>query len=299
MGPAARAGGRLAAAVRDGADRRDPDRVVTSRRRVAAIGAVLVAAYVAGAFLSGTLDPALRRPLLDGLAPPPMYRWVDPPPALASTNQRPAAGRFTIQLDATKGSAPGVFSTRDFQFSLALGLGAIAPRRGDTSILLRATPLAPGEGAQVPDGIQIAGNVIRVQATYEPSGTPVDRFAPEGELGLVYPLLFQGVGFTDTVLRSDDGRAWTALESDDAVAQQSVHASVGGPAYFAVGQTASSSSNTAPGSTGSKSIPVVIAVVAVLIGAFAVLRRRSTRPPTKSPRPPNGRDGDDFDPWKV
>ena len=269
---------------------------MTSRRRVAAIGAVLVAAYVAGALLSGTLDPALRRPLLDGLAPPPMYRWVDPPPALASTNQRPAAGRFTLQLDATKGSAPGVFSTNDFQFSLALGLGAIAPRQGDSSILLRATPMAPDASAQVPQGMQIAGNVIRLQATYEPSGTTVGRFSPEGELGLVYPLLFEGVGFTDTVLRSDDGRAWTALGSDDAVAQQSVHASVRGPAYFAVGQTPSSPAG-GPGSTGSKSIPVVIVVVAVLIGAFAVLRRRSTRPASAPPLPPDG--DDDVDPWKV
>jgi len=266
---------------------------VTSRRRIAAIGAVLVAAYVAGAFLSSTLDPALRRPLLDGLAPPPLYRWVDPPPALASTNQRPAAGRFTIQLDATKGSAPGVFSTSDFQFSLALGLGAIAPRHGDTSILLRATPSAPDPSATVPDGVRIAGNVMRVEVTYEPSGTPVDRFAPEGELGLVYPLLFQGVGSTNTVLRSDDGRAWTAVESDDAVAQQSVHASVAGPAYFAVGQTASSSPS--PGST-SKSIPVVIAVVAVLIGAFAFLRRRSTHPSPEPPEPPDEPEDDDVDP---
>jgi hypothetical protein len=270
---------------------------MTSRRRVAAIGAVLLAVYIAGAFVSGMLDPALRRPLLDGLAPPPLYRWVDPPPALASTNQRPAPGRFSIQLDAKKGSAPGVFSTKDFQFSLALGLGAIAPHGSDTSILLQATPLAPEQGGQVPPSMQIAGNVIRVRVTYEPSGTPVDRFAPEGELGMVYPLLFQGVGFTDTILRSDDGRSWTALPSDDAIAQQSVHASVAGPAYFAVGQTPSSSPGSGPGSTGSKSIPVVIAIVAVLLGAFVVLRRRSSRPPPRPPRPPSDDDG--FDPWKV
>jgi hypothetical protein len=273
---------------------------VTSRR-VAATGAVLVAAYVAGAFVSGALDPSLRRPVLDGLAPPPLYRWIEPPPALASTNQRPSAGRFDIQLSPTKGSAPGVFSTKDFQFRLALGLGAIPARQGDTSILLTATPLSPDPNAQIPQGMQIAGNVMRVRATYQPSGTPVDRFSPPGELGLVYPLLFQGVGFTDTVLRSDDGRSWTALESDDAVAQQSVHASVDGPAYFAVGQTPSSSPTAAPASTGSKSIPVVVAILAVLLGAFAVLRRRSSRSSHGPPAPPkrDPSDGDAFDPWKL
>jgi hypothetical protein len=296
MGEASRPRGGLASAVRDGADRRDPDRVVTSRRRVAAIGAVLVAAYVAGAVGSGVLDPALRRPLLDGLAGPAMYRWVDPPPALASTNQRPTPGRFSIQLDPTKGSAPGVFSTKDFQFSLALGLGAMPPHGADTSILLRATPLAPEPGAQVPSGVQIAGNVMRVEVTYEPSGTPIHRFSPEGALGIVYPLLFQGTGYTNTVLRSDDGRTWTAVESDDAIAQQSVHASVGAPGYFAVGQ-APSSSNGGSGASGSRSIPVVIAVVAVLLGAFAFLRRRSGRPPPKPPRRPS--DDESFDPWKV
>ena len=260
---------------------------MTSRRRIAAIGAALVLAYVAGAIVSGALDPSLRRPLLDGLAPPPAYRWVEPPPALASTNQRPASGRFSIQLDAKKGSAPGVFSTKDFQFSLALALGAIPPHGDDTSIALEATPLAPDRRAQLPTGMQIAGNVMRVRATYEPSGMPVDRFSPDGELGLVYPLLFQGVGYTDTVLRSDDGRAWTALETEDAAAQQSVHASVNAPGYYAVGQTASPSSGGGS-ATGSRSIAVVIAIVAILVGAFAVLRRRSDRPAPRPPRPPIG-----------
>jgi hypothetical protein len=270
---------------------------VTSRRRVAAIGAVLVVAYVAGAVVSGMLDPSLRRPLLDGLAGPAMYRWVDPPPALASTNQPPTPGRFSLQLDPKRGSAPGVFSTRDFQFSLALGLGAMAPHGGDTSILLQATPLAPEKSASVPDGLQIAGNVIRVRATYEPSGTPVDRFTSDGQLGLVYPLLFQGVGYTDTTLRSDDGRSWTALESDEVIAQQSVHAAVSAPGYFAVGQAASSSPTAGSASAGSRAIPIAIAIVAVLVGAFAVLRRRTRRPPPGRPRP--GSDDDSFDPWKV
>src|SRR4029450_3669362 len=120
----------------------DPDRVVTSRRRVAAIGAVLVVAYVAGAVASGRIDPAPRRPVVEGLAGP------GPPPALRATNQRPPPARFSIQLDPKKGSAPGVFSTRDFQFSLALGLGAMPPHGADTSILLRATPLGPEPGAR-------------------------------------------------------------------------------------------------------------------------------------------------------
>src|SRR5207247_1434378 len=96
----------------------------------------------------------------------------------------------------------------------------------DTKVQLVITPLAPKTGAIVPAGTQIAGNVIEVSATYEPSGASVGELRTRGELGLVYPLLFQGVGFTDAMLRSQDQRSWSAIKSDDAIAQQSVHAAV-------------------------------------------------------------------------
>src|SRR5204863_5039692 len=136
MGAPGGASGGVAAAVRDRADRRDPDRAVSPARRAAAVGAALCLAYLVGAVVSASLGPASRRPILDGLAPPPMYRWVSPPPALASSNQPPSAGRSLIALDAAKGSAATVFSTRDFQASLALGEGAVAPHGQDTQVLL-------------------------------------------------------------------------------------------------------------------------------------------------------------------
>ena len=182
---------------------------MSPRRRAAAVGVAVCLAYLVGAMVSGSLGPASRRPILDGLAPPPLYKWVDPPPALASSNQPPSSGRSLIALDPTKGSAATVFSTRDFQASLALGEGAIAPHGRDTKVQLVITPLAPKTDAIVPTGTQIAGNVIEVSATYEPSGASVGELHTRGELGLVYPLLFQGVGFMDTMLRSPDERSWS------------------------------------------------------------------------------------------
>ena len=270
---------------------------MSPRRRAAAVGAVLCLAYLAGALVSGSFGPAWRRPILDGLAPPPMYRWVTPPPALASTNQHPSAGRLTIQLDPAKGSAATVFSTRDFQASLAMGQGAIAPHGQDTKVQLTMTPLAPKADAIVPAGMQIAGNVIEVRATYEPSGAPVGDLRTRGELGLVYPLLFQGVGFEDTMLRSGDERSWSAIPSDDAIAQQSVHAAVGRLGFFAVGQ--SPVGPTAPpspsGATRSGSIVVAVLAAIALLGAVWFLRRRS--PPPRPPRPPRSRRRT-LDPWE-
>ncbi|HVD67958.1 MAG TPA: hypothetical protein VNF25_04585, partial [Actinomycetota bacterium] len=127
---------------------------MSARRRAAVAGAALCLAYLVGAVVSGSLGPASRRPILDGLAPPPLYRWVAPPPALASTNKPPSAGRSMIALDPTKGSAATVFSTRDFQASLALGQGAIAPHGQDTQVQLVMTPLAPKPDATLPAGEQ-------------------------------------------------------------------------------------------------------------------------------------------------
>jgi hypothetical protein len=266
---------------------------VSGRRRAAAVGGALCLVYLVGALVSGSLGPASRRPILDGLAPPPLYRWVDPPPALASTNKPPSAGRSVIALDPTKGSAATVFSTRDFQASLALGQGAIAPHGQDTQVQLVMTPFAPKPDASLPPGMQIAGNVVQVTATYEPSGASVGDLRTRGELGLVYPLLFQGVGFTDAMLRSTDERSWSALQSDDAIAQQSVHAAVGRLGFFAVGQSPVGATSPPSASNGSRSGSIVVGILAalVLLGAVWFLRRRSP-PPSAGTRRPT------VDPWK-
>lgn len=268
---------------------------MSPRRRAAAVGVAVCLAYLVGAMVSGSLGPASRRPILDGLAPPPLYKWVDPPPALASSNQPPSSGRSLIALDPTKGSAATVFSTRDFQASLALGEGAIAPHGRDTKVQLVITPLAPKTDAIVPTGTQIAGNVIEVSATYEPSGASVGELHTRGELGLVYPLLFQGVGFMDTMLRSPDERSWSAIKSDDAIAQQSVHAAVNRLGLFAVGQSPVGPTSPPSGTGGTRNGSIVVAILAavVLIGAVALLRRRSPGPP---PPPPRRRRS--VDPWE-
>jgi hypothetical protein len=245
--------------------------------------------------VSGRLSPLARRPLLDGFVPPPAYRWVSPPPDLASSNKRPAAGRFSIDLDPTTGSQANVFSTADTQVSLALGRGAIPPRGGDTTVALLIAPLAPREDASLPPRMDIAGNVYRITATYQPSGAPVGQFRQSGQLVLAYPLPSGALAFRHSLVRSADGRSWTAVRSTDSIGQQLVQADVNQVGYFAAAQ---STSGTPKPSSSLRNMIFTIFIwggfafflVALLVGE---VRRRSRRKPSgkrgptrQSRRPP-------------
>jgi hypothetical protein len=275
------------------------------KRRAVAAGVALAVAYIATVLVAARSDPFLARPILDGLAPPPLYRWVEPPPAFAATNEAPASGRFVLSpaegnYDPARGTGAGVFSTGDFQVSLALAAQAIAPAPGADGVVLRITPLAPGADVTVPDGFTIAGNVIRVEATYRPTGDAVTSLQRPSLLTLAYPIVVQG-GFADTVLFSEDGRRWTQVESTDHPAQQSVLGTIHSLGYFAVGQ-ASGSGSPASASTGRKVpswlVPLLV-VLAVIVVVLAVWVRRGGDAGPR--RPPSSRDNDDraFDPWEV
>jgi hypothetical protein len=273
---------------------------VTGPRRALAAGVAVTALYLVSAAVSGRLSPLARRPLLDGFAPPPPYRWVRPPASLASTNEKPSAGRFSIPLGKA-GSEAGVFSTDDSQASLALGPGAIQPSSGDRSVLLRITPLAPAAGVSLPGGMVLSGNVYRFIASYRPSGSPVGPFTAPGQLVLAYPAAADALLHRHTLLRSDDGRTWEAVQSIDSIGQQLVQGNVDKMGYFAVGQAKPGTPRHT--STGTIVYRVIlIAGIVVVVAAIGVAelrirrkRRRSRRPrPRKRPPPNRTR----RDPWE-
>jgi len=243
-------------------------------------GAAVVVVYLAGAAVSTRLDPSGPAPLLDGLAPPPMYRWVEPPEALASVNRAPTLGVATIRLDRAAGSAAGVFPTTDLQAQIALPTGAIAPHAGDRSVRLAITPLPTSGEARVPRGVRIAGNVYRFDATYLPSGAPVERLEDRGRIVLTYPLLFVGGGFSDVMLRSDDGTAWSPVASTDSVGRQLVHADVDRLGSFAVGQRQAGVSGEGTGRSFATTLAagvVALGVVLVTVEVALVVRERRRR----------------------
>jgi hypothetical protein len=214
---------------------------------------------------------------LDGLAPPPVYRWVEPPPALASSNQAPSPGDFRVGYRPGTGSVAGVFSTKDFQVTVALGNGSLPTHGGTTSIELTVTPQVPADSVVVPDGLSIAGNVVQVQAVYLPSGSRVARLEAPGEIVLAYPHLSVGVP-KNRILTSPDGIIWSALKGRDSFVQQLARASISRLGYFAVGQLPQAGA-TPPPAEASGSIDAVTIAVGVTALVFIVLtvaaRRRS------------------------
>ena len=245
---------------------------MTVRSRALGAGLAVVLVYAATAILSGHLSPLSRGPLLDGLAPPTAYRWVQPPPELAATNQKPTPGSFTVKL-GNEGSKTAVFTTDDAQVTVILPEGSFENAEGQTSVQVAVDPLA-GTIADPDDPLNVVGNVYLVEATYQPSGDAA-KLASPASVVIVYPLLANDHG-SHAIIWSRSGERWTALETDDLPSIQQAGGDLDALGYVAVaGQPASP---TAGGTSGSGSSVTTIAIVAglvVLAAVAAFLLRRS------------------------
>jgi hypothetical protein len=254
------------------------------RSRLALLAGVgIVVLYLAGAAVSGRASILARRPLLDGLAPPTPYRWVNPPPDLAASNKPPASTRFTVELTAD-GSRLGAFSTSDGQINLVLSEGAVPARSGQAGVEVAVEPVDPATLGAVPSGLVSAGNAYRIQASYQPSGTRVEALGGQSSVGLVYPLLATAVADPGghQVLSSADGRSWEALASTDTPGTHQVSARLPRTGYVLVGVAPS-----AGGSGGGPRNRILLlgtAIAAVIVVAALVLRLRERSRPTP-PRP--------------
>src|SRR5262245_36842249 len=182
------------------------------RARALGAGVAVAIAYLASTFLSGHLSPLARRPLLDGLAPPTAYRWVEPPPGLAGTNKQPE--NLSVDIGFGKnGSKTSVPTTGDAQVSLILPEGAFADAEGQRSVVVTIEPVAPSKVSPAGPPQHILGNVYELRAEYVPSG----KKAPLQVLStvvLVYPLLANNHG-SHTVLWSRTGETWEPVQTDD------------------------------------------------------------------------------------
>jgi hypothetical protein len=249
-----------------------------ARRLALLAGVGIVVLYLAGAAVSGRASILARRPLLDGLAPPTPYRWVNPPPDLAASNKPPASARFTLEL-TPNGSRLGAFSTSDGQINLVLSEGAVPPQPGQTGVDVAVDPADPATLAPPPSGLVSAGNAYRIQASYRPSGATVETLGGQSSIGLVYPLL--GTAVADPgghqVLSSPDGRAWAALPSTDTPGSHQVSAALTRTGYVQVG--------VAPSAGGSGDDPrnrillLGTGIAVVIVAAALVLRLRERSRP--------------------
>jgi hypothetical protein len=261
----------------------------------ATLGAAALVAYAAGAWLSGSLSPIARRPLLDTSIITLPYRWVNPPAALAAKNQTPDSGKFTIAFQHGKSDA-GVFATNDQQVSVVLSIAAI-PQNGTTSVDMTVDPLDPATVGALPSGQHVLGNAYRIEATGQPGGAPVTTFDKKPLLILVYPGLVTHGG-TRSIQFSPDGKSWTALHANDDPANLQMSTDLTTlNGYYEVATTGTVVSTPGPGGSGGSS-PVawiVIAVAVVVAGALVAVRLRSRsreqvpdRPKPGSPKAGSG-----------
>jgi hypothetical protein len=244
------------------------------RRRPTAVAAIvglaIVLAYAGLAWMGGRSTVLARRPLLDGLGPAQPYRWVDPPPELAATNQEPSAGRYTLEVNPD-GVLGQVLITSDNQVTLVVGGGSVGVDPPTTSLAVALDPLSPGELAD-PGGDRIAfGNAYRIEVSPKPSGDPVRRFAEPWDTILVYPVTATLQAAQHELLWSPDGRRWRTLRSVDSHAQQQVEAAALGPGYVLVaGVPIPAPVTSSPDPSGGPSRTLLLVGLAVAIAALAV-----------------------------
>lgn len=247
---------------------------MTVRSRAFGAGLAVGVVYAVTAMWSGHLSPLARRPLLDGLAPPTAYRWVQPPPELAATNQKPTPGTFTVEL-GNDGSKTAVVTTDDAQVTVILPAGSFASAEGQRSVKVTVEPLA-GAIAHPDDPLHVVGNVYLLDAIYRPSGDEA-RLADLATVVLVYPLLANDHG-SHSIIWSKTGDRWKAVQTDDLPSIQQAAADIRELGYVSVaGQPASPTGGT--GASGSGSSAATIAIVAglvVLAIVAAVLLRRGS-----------------------
>ena len=249
--------------------------------RVALLAGVgIVVLYLAGAAVSGQDSILARRPLLDGLAPPTPYRWVNPPRELAAANKPPTSTRFSVKLQAD-GSRLGAFSTNDGQINLVLSEGAVPPKSGQTEVEVAVDPVDPATLEPPSSGLVVAGNAYRIQATYRPSGAKVEALGGQSSVGLVYPLLATAVADVGghVVLSSPDGRTWKQLASTDTPGTHQVSARLTRTGYVLVGVAPSAAGSQGGSRTRILLLGSAIAVVIVAAAVLLRLRERSRAAP--------------------
>jgi hypothetical protein len=246
-------------------------------RRTLAAGVAIAAAAVALAWVSASVSPLGRGPVLDGLGPLAPYRWVSPPPGVPDEG-RPQGAAFVLAVD-DEGSEPDVLFTPDDQVTLVMDRGAVGPAPGRDAVTIDVTPLDPATLASLPGDLRPFGNAVRIDAE------GVERFDGQVDVVLLYPEATTLHATSHEILWSADGTDWRPLETTDTRATQQAQATLEAPGIVVVGAvpvphpSASASPDAEEAADGLE--PVVVAVVGavVLIALGVAARRRGRRGP--------------------
>jgi len=146
-----------------------------------------------------------KPPVFDGIpAPPPPFRYVSPPPDLASSNQAPLSGEVAVTVVDLRLSGAGV-QTADGQAAAIFRPGSLQPSAAASQIRLRLEPVT--DPPEPPKGYSIVGNVYRVLVIEEPT---------QAQLGLTkpYQLTMEIPPGPFDVLQLYDGTNWQVLQTN-------------------------------------------------------------------------------------
>lgn len=175
------------------------------KRRAWTSGLAAIALYAIAAawvFASGAIGV---RPLYDGNAPPPPYRWVDPPQDLQADNEAPQVGHSIVEFTPEGSKGINVF-TGDGQAFFIVPIGAFAAVEGQTGVSVDITPKKPAKSAKVPKGFEVDGNAYVYTAKYVPSGAPT-RTVKDATVVMRFPTSASKIG------RLEAGN-WVPLKTD-------------------------------------------------------------------------------------
>ncbi len=203
------------------AARRHPPAV--GRGRGLGVGLGLGAVYLLVAVATMVLSDRPFRPLFDGLAPPPPYRWVNPPAETARDNQQPAAARRDFSM-GPDGSPFINVTPEDGQAILLLAEEVLLPHPPDTTVEVAVTPLDVLTLGPLPEDMRPESNAYQVSVAYRPSGEVVTDFE-EGTSSISVT----AAGASDFLLYSRDGQSWDRRETQPIGSGHGLETRVPGP----------------------------------------------------------------------
>jgi hypothetical protein len=243
---------------------------VTARR---AGLAALVFGLTVAALLHGRVAAP---PLYDGIiVPPEPYRWESPPPNLRAGNKPPLRGEATLPVLNGQVAGGGV-QTDDSQVVIYFAPGVFKAPTGATSVKCTIEP-DPNPPAP-PAGVEIRGNVYRINCLGQPGGGPVAVVS-------TYHLTMRFPPGAFKEIQYNDGSGWRALRTLRAPGGDP-YASVNAPGF---GEYAATAPSGAPGESIFTSLSRYveffgILAFVILFGLIAVIqevRRRRRRTPTR------------------
>jgi hypothetical protein len=243
-------------------------------------------ALAIGLFATAALHAPRVPPIFDGIiVPPEPYRWVSPPPNLAAGNQPPLSGEATIPVNNGQVAGGGV-QTADNQVIMFFGAGYF---KAGTNARSARCSIDPDRNPPVmPSGIDLRGNVYRVNCIAQPDNGPVTAVSPYHLTLRFPPGAFKEIQYYD-------GTHWRALNTLRAPGGDP-YASVNAPGFGEFAATAP----TGAAPAGDSIISILgryvefygILAFVVIFGAIAVvqeLRRRRHRQPGLKRTPPRPR----------